>query len=488
MKGGALRSVIGKEFRALLPVSMAGGAAIAASTLAADDRIAAALFVFAYVATSIALGALSIGHEYAHRTLPFLLAVPIARGRLFAAKVGVLAVMLAALSVLMWVTRPWPAAASRDMVIPAAGLLFAPCCALFLSPALTMLSRSTLGGAVFTLVIPALLLIGADLAAAARFGANQPALSDAFKLQLVAGALVACCLVAAVTAPLLFRRLQAIETNVGGIGDRQWRRYGAAGVAASRRRPVLWLLLIKELRLQAMTFTLVALYLTLWLGMWAVGHADRGILPAMSTSYGLLLAILAGALSSAEERQHGTLEWQLLLPMSARRQWLVKVGVTLMVAVLVGSVLPFAVLHGDLVLPHWSSVMFVLALTAISIHVSSVVTGGVRALVVAILAIVICSGALRWLQESARVLSWIWDIDPIPLTAANVRQRLWWHAAVSSSAMGATIVTLLLFAYANHRSFAQPWRRVARQGAVVFGLMALGVLALSSLRFARFVP
>jgi hypothetical protein len=206
----------------------------------------------------------------------------------------------------------------------------------------------------------------------------------------------------------------------------------------------------------------------------------------MSTSYGLLLAILAGALSSAEERQHGTLEWQLLLPMSARRQWLVKVGVTLMVAVLVGSVLPFAVLHGDLVLPHWSSVLFVLALTATSIYVSSVVTGGVRALVIAIMTIAICSGALRWLQESARVLGWLWDMDPIPLTAANVRQRMLWHAAVSSSAMGATVVALLLFAYSNHRSFAQPWPRVARQGALVFGLMALGVLALSSLRFVRF--
>ena len=52
--------------------------------------------------------------------------------------------------------------------------------------------------------------------------------------------------------------------------------------------------------------------------------------------------LLAGSLASAEERQLGTLEWHALLPMSARTQWMVKVGVTVGVACALGMALPTA--------------------------------------------------------------------------------------------------------------------------------------------------
>ena len=50
--------------------------------------------------------------------------------------------------------------------------------------------------------------------------------------------------------------------------------------------------------------------------------------------YGALLAVLIGSLASAEERQNGTLEWQLLLPMAAWKQWAVKVGTVLVLTAL----------------------------------------------------------------------------------------------------------------------------------------------------------
>ena len=487
MTRSALRAVAVKEFRALLPVSMAGGAAVAASTLASDDRIVVTLFTFAYVATSIALGALAMGHEYAHRTLPFLLAMPIHRGRIFAAKFAVVALMLGTVTALMWAMRPWLTDSSSHMQMPAAWLLVAPCCALLLTPTLTMLSRSTLGGMVFTLAIPSLLLVAADLVASARYGAMQPALADALKLKLFVAAVAAFCAAGAITAPVLFLRLQAAE-GPGDVFIGKHARTSSvpAAVPAPRRRSALWLLVLKELRLQTMTFTVAGLYLAVWLGLLATGHTERGIVPFITSLYCGLLAVLVGALSSAEERQQGTLEWQLLLPMAAWLQWAVKAGVTLVLAVMLAVVLPY-LLTRDPQLSSRPWVVAVVGIASASIYLSSLVTGGVRAMVTSILALVVARAAWNWMWTTGtRILSWMWGVEPLPPMAANFPEWLWWYRTVSSSVAGALVLTLLVFAYANHRSLSPSWPRVARQGAVVFGLMVLGALALSSLRFVRF--
>ena len=493
MKGGALRSLAVKEFRALLPVWIAGAAALVAGSMIAELRTAASLFALAYAAACVSLGALSLGHEYAHRTLPLALAMPVARGRLLAVKLAVLALMLASISALMWLTRPWPAGISGEMVLSEAVLLLVACCALCLAPALTMLTRSALAGAVFTIGIAGLLLTAADLAASARFGAEQAALSDAFKLRLFVSTLAGVCLAGAVAAPWLFLRLQVIDGSAGSSAGSSARAVPARSVAHAgpppRRRSPVWLLILKELRLQEMTFAITGLYLVLWLGVYLVGHTDRGIVTSITTLYCALLAVLAGSLSSAEERQQGTLEWQLLLPMAARRQWAVKAGVTLVVAVTLAAVLPFALQQGFSP-PSWRWTLSIAALTALSMYVSSLVTGGVRAMGTSVPAVVVSVAAWSWMQWAAgpRVLSWMFGVEPVPLVAANFRQWAGWYRAVSSGALAAIVVALLLFAYANHRSFAPPWTRVARQGAALFGLMVLGTLALSSLRFVRFAP
>ena len=82
-----------KEFRALSGVWLACLAAILVNTLVDDvDIFAATAVIFAI--GSIGLGAASIGHEYTHRTLPLLLALPAERRRLLLIKVAVLAFML----------------------------------------------------------------------------------------------------------------------------------------------------------------------------------------------------------------------------------------------------------------------------------------------------------------------------------------------------------------------------------------------------------
>ena len=56
----------------------------------------------AYGLGAVALGALSMGHEYTGRTLSLLLTQPVSRWRLFAVKSGIAALMLVALAAVAW--------------------------------------------------------------------------------------------------------------------------------------------------------------------------------------------------------------------------------------------------------------------------------------------------------------------------------------------------------------------------------------------------
>src|SRR5439155_11285465 len=81
-----------------------------------------------------ALGALSIGHEYNHRTLGVLLSQPMRRERLFLLKLTVLAAPLAALAgVLAAILWRDPHFSPLGLVVVAPVL-----CGLFVAPWLTM--------------------------------------------------------------------------------------------------------------------------------------------------------------------------------------------------------------------------------------------------------------------------------------------------------------------------------------------------------------
>ena len=88
-----------KEGRALLPTFIATAAAVSLGPLLGMPG--AALVLIAFCWGVVALGAHSIGHEYAHRTLPLLLGQPRRRGRMLAAKAVVLVPMVLALTYLL---------------------------------------------------------------------------------------------------------------------------------------------------------------------------------------------------------------------------------------------------------------------------------------------------------------------------------------------------------------------------------------------------
>jgi hypothetical protein len=176
----------------------------------------------------------------------------------------------------------------------------------------------------------------------------------------------------------------------------------------------------------------------------------------VSVLFGALMALLIGSLASAEERQIGTLEWQLLLPMAMWKQWAVKVGTTLGLAALLSFALPIVLAAGHVSVNGYASA--IVLLTVGSLYVSSLCSSTLRALMV--------SGALVIsLSISASRAAVAWSFTPLAALVALVP----WFALA------------LWFAFENHRSAEHGAGRVSRQVMWMAGGLALGVAIATSL-------
>jgi ABC-type transport system involved in multi-copper enzyme maturation permease subunit len=475
-------AVVRKEIRALAPTWLATAVAV---FLAAQfpDRWIQFLGVVAYMLGSVTLGAQSIGHEYTHRTLDMLLTQPTERRRLFVVKLTVLAAMIVSLSVIAWSTVPermsrWPEPFFMA-TLPTIG-------ALFIAPMLTMLGRSTLAGAVLTLCIPGLLLIASQVAALAGYQLEPLREVD---LATRWGWLGATGVLALATGVMwrMFSRLEAI----GGSGPLIEVPWFAAADRGHVRHP-LWLLAAKELRLQQMTLAIAIIYV-LFAAIVLISEPNasgqNSPLVPVTVLYLLLLSLLIGALASAEERQLGTIESQLLLPMALWQQWMVKVTVAVGLALLMTIGVPAALVslgpwapqfHRAAIASRGMAIAAVV-LTSAGLYVSSLCTSGVRALV---------------LSLPALIGTW-WFIGVVSAAAARMLARVNVYESpaqrllnLSTSSRGANdlLVFALLAGFAslllwlaakNHRSAERNVGRVAGQVACIAAFLVVGVVLLA---------
>src|SRR5207302_2506533 len=165
------------------------------------------------------------------------------------------------------------------------------------------------------------------------------------------------------------------------------------------------------------------------------------------------LAVLIGALASAEERQIGTLEWQVLLPMAAWRQWAVKVGTALGLAALLSFGLPILLAGGHVDFNSWH-VLVIMVLTTGGLYVSTLCKSAVRALIVA-----------APLMLGVTVLALY-----VMATSAGVGRI----SALFAAPIAGVVVPMLWFAFENHRLAGQSAARVFRQAMWIAGCLALG--------------
>lgn len=430
------------------------------------------LTVLFYVGACALLGALSIGQEFTDRTLAGLLAQPAARSSVLLHKLGVVAAMLLALGGLAWaygltplaVARAWPEISPTGRVLATVlpvlgGVLLTPC--------LTLLTRSALAGCVFTIGLSFAMVIGSQAAVPWLYGdAATLAQANARFLDIFVHTMLAVVVLSALLMWRLFMRLEAIEGRGLELHLPAWLFKPRVHLAAARSARSVWQQMLgKELHLQQLTFVVSGLYVAAWLAVVLVGESlfptrRAGLMTVATLLHAVAIPLLAGSLASAEERQLGTLGWQVLLPIAAWRQWAVKAAVVLVLSLGLAIGVPailyalFASGPGPVRLG-WPPAAAIAAAATVSLYASSLSTNGVRALVaivgVAFVATITMNVMPSWMPPA-------WDLP----------NAAW---AVLYAASAAVFAGLLWLGMKNHGSAERGAKRVLKQVA------ALGVVA-----------
>jgi hypothetical protein len=475
---GVLPPALTKEIRALFPTYAAALGSIMVGCVS-SSYLLIPLGLLGFAFGSVALGAQSFGLEYAHRTLGLLLSQPIDRRRVFFYKLAVLTVMLVTLTVAILVLYDDLLRRAPSPHTGPSMLMLAAACGLFVAPTLTMLCRSTLAGIVFTIAIPGLLSLSADVVGALVYGLENAAAIDRFRLLVFWRGMLVICVLGALAGWRMFMRLEVIEGHAHVQFPETLRASPSAAVPA--RLHWAWALVTKELRVQQMTFLVAILFACLWTGLVWLGWSRTGGLPVflhpVTLLYAALLAMLIGSLSSAEERHFGTLEWQILQPTPAWQQWAIKVGVALGLVLALGVGLPLALgrlapFAGRISGREAQQIALALVLlTSGAIYVSTLCRSGVAALVWSFASVAGTIAFVRMLLDTADRLV------IRPLVVSGVRLAVTWEVAlIVASGIGAGLVgVLLILGFVNHRSLERSSSRTWRQVLWIAGYLVVGV-------------
>jgi hypothetical protein len=322
-----MRTLIEKEIRLLLPAFV--GALVLAILpiwlLPHDDYNPAydfwnlGLFPTCFFLFGIVLlGLSSYGREIGLRTLPFILAQPMERVRIWWTKVAVLGLFVALVFDAWWLSGSLcsihrPAALVPPMDLAVIGLFEA----VFIAGGLwmTLLLRQTVAAFWLTVLIPMAMVSAIEL-----IGGADWMIFASLGVYAVAGFFL---------ARWQFLHMQDTAWTGGVISFGRARAVGEQ-VALREHRP--WAALLrKELQLQQVTLIGMGCLLVLHLGVVflrkAGAHVLGGTTLAILEMFGLLwfiVPMVAGSLSVADERQLGMLDGLLCLPVSRRVQFVFK--------------------------------------------------------------------------------------------------------------------------------------------------------------------
>ena len=461
--------MIAKELRALAPVWAAAAAAMLAPVLVRELR---PLNVPVYFLGSLVLGAMSIGHEYSHRTLGLMLTQPVSRARLLLTKLAVLAVLLIGLLLLSFVAL----SAGRGEAMFGDAIRWLPALAgLFITPYLTLATRSPMAGVVFTLAIAGVLMIVGEWLGVAKYG-GYSADVERFRVLFLSRMLVVLSVAGAVMTWWTFSRLEVLDGRGTEIDFGRVAATGTASRGVTRRSPIR-LLIEKELRLQQLAFVVAAIYVMVYLaaisrarGMFS--HDDAGFM--LSILYALVLAVLIGSVASAEERHLRVLDAQLLVPMSASRQWLIKVAIVLGLTFVLTVALP----AGLAVLFPPERILW--ARTLASLAAAGPVLAVMSVAVVSLYVSTLCSSALWALLLSVPSA---FGVAVFVLELGEIVQRYFLDhgvrpdrsvVQVSAGIVAIAVIALVLrFASVNHRYLDRShWRTAAHAGIAAAAIAA----------------
>ena len=470
---GPLTALASKEFRALLPVWAAAAFTIGADPLLRGTGMHSLipLGMFAYIVGSLALGAHVIGHEFTNRTLASLLVQPCKRSSILLTKASVLAVMLVALGFIAKVVV-FQSLARAFGNLPRYPTLYLPLIGGFcVAPYMTMRLRSQVAGVVFTACLPGATYVLALLGGVIIYGTGTAAV-EALALSVWTPAMGISAAGGAVLSARSFMRLQDTEGAREEVRLPRW----FTVTDASPIRPPLWMLAKKELRLQQMTFAMVAFYALIWTSLTIAGRLNPEFgrefpIQGVGLLYFALLPLLMGSLASAQERQFGMLQSQAMLPVPRAQQWAVKAGVVLVLSLVLGVILPWFVFAPPQLsrASFWPLLASIALLTTWSLYISSWCRSGIIAL-----ALLLPASAAAMLL--ARSIDWLVIALLSPRRAVAAYGALTQPSAVFTLWViaGTPLAVLLLwFAARNHWTSERKPKAIVVQVAGLAGCLLL---------------
>ncbi len=288
------------------------------------------------------LATLSLGNEFQHRTLQLLLSQPVGRMEIWGEKMSV--TIVAVLSAALVFCYGWQSALQQDpelWVAAGAFIIAMTTSATFW----TLFARSTMGGLALNgvnSVIPLVCHLRPDWIPETMIARSVAA----FALLSYAGVMLW----------LGRRTLTRFQVTGGPAGDDllmagpDMMPAALAGWLRCRPTSPFLNLIRKELRLLRPVWLISLLAVPVWICFPVLGFTvERGSAAAvlMVIAFTPLIAVLAGTMSLGEERTSGTHSWHLTLPVSARRQWLIKLVTAMFTGLVCAVVLPVSMLIAE---------------------------------------------------------------------------------------------------------------------------------------------
>jgi ABC-type transport system involved in multi-copper enzyme maturation permease subunit len=424
-----MRALIEKELRLLLPAFLAALvlAIVPVWILPLDSRNPGMAGGWRFMFGAIMLALSSFGREVGFKTIPFILAQPFERSRIWWTKIAVLGICTALTYDAWWLSNNLSSMLRPAGPIPPEVLAFVALMgAVFTAGGLwmTLLLRQVVAAFCLALLVPWVLIFGIQAMGA--------------KVWMICAALGVYAAAAFFLARWRFLHLQDTAWTGGVISF--GRRRAVAGASVIRDRGPWRELFLKELKLHEFTLAAIAGLFVLHLGAMALRKAGAGVFSAstltMLDMFGavwVFVPLVAGTQSVAEERQLGVLDGLLCLPVSRRTQYWVKLAFVLVLGGMlcptllcaaegIGSAFGFKaqLIHGQ----GLQAVFYIfLAFSLFGFYASTLTRSGVQAIAVGVVVITVSIYVFHVLNLRVAIETFglrFWPVIAGPVLAAAI--------------------------------------------------------------------
>ncbi len=353
-----------------------------------------------YFVGCLFMAASAFGNEFHHRTMSLLLSQPVSRQQLWPEKMRVLAGFsaLSALATLLGLlfTSIVPWQHRHEELLSICGILvFVPvlfCCS---APYFALVSKSTVGGIVFTLFAGGMLLVlSGEIWSWLSVIPGLSALKDKLTYAQLDGQTFTLVILSIPYCGLLywlgrrrFLQLEVIDSQSLEANLPQGLETTLANFSARFKSPFSRLF-FKELRLQRISLMLTAMF-CIFMAVerltWSVNNERTFVVAGILCIYLFLFPVIVCATAVADEKTWGMKDWHLTLPPSLNKQWRIKWLVAFTLSLILGAGLTWLLAHSgpwrkELGIGWDSEMLCYPVLIAAALYAGSISTSTIRAL------------------------------------------------------------------------------------------------------------